>query len=345
MGREREPDRWHERSLERRRERIVQAMVHVVCERNGFADVLVTAVCARAGLSRRLFYDTFDSRESCFLAALDVGYSRAYQAVADGFAGADFWLDGVRLALAELLVLFDTEPQLARVCIVESLAAGPWALQRREQHVAKLTRVIVSHWGTLAPREPHPFANEGVVASVLGIIQSHLFAKRSEPLSALLGPLMGLAVAPYLDANAVAAEVERSGDLARELLARRSRAASQRQTDEAELPGLLLDPRAHRARECVLYLAEHPGASNSEVARALGIVSHTQISTLLAQLARLGLAYKKPTRRGHPNAWSLNRESRHMALVLAQSHDHEQPAVDERASQACETQRHISVTS
>jgi hypothetical protein len=80
------------------------------------------------------------------------------------------------------------------VCVVEALAAGPWALERREQHVADLTEMIVENWGMRAPPEPHPLTNVGVMASVLGIVQNHLLADRPEPLIGLLGPLMGFAL-------------------------------------------------------------------------------------------------------------------------------------------------------
>jgi AcrR family transcriptional regulator len=50
-----------------RRAMILEAMVSVVCE-HGFARASVRSVCARAGVSRRSFYELFDSREACFLA-------------------------------------------------------------------------------------------------------------------------------------------------------------------------------------------------------------------------------------------------------------------------------------
>jgi predicted ArsR family transcriptional regulator len=72
-----------------------------------------------------------------------------------------------------------------------------------------------------------------------------------------------------------------------------------------EIPEPLRNPRAHRARACVRYLAAHPGASNRQVADALGVSGRTQMSALLARLHRAGLLVKHPARPGGPNAWSL----------------------------------------
>ncbi len=300
-----DPTLWHEHALELHCARIVCAMAATVCEQQGFAGVQVASVCARAGVSRATFFKVFDSRESCFTAVLDEGYRGASAAVCDALERAEDWLEGVRMALAALLSFFDAEPQLARACLVESLAAGPWALKRGEAHVAALTRLITAHWEGVAPREPYPLTNAGVMASLLGIIRNHLLANRPEPLVGLLGPLTGLATSPYLDTRAIAEQVKRSSALAVELLAERDGGALRRECGAPKMPDLLLNPRAHRARECVLYLAEQPGASNRQVATAIGVASHTQISALLGRLARAGLLVKDQGRPGRPNAWSL----------------------------------------
>lgn len=306
--------------VQRRRAGIVEAMVELSSER-GFAGASVARVCARARVSGAVFYEMFPGgREACFLAALDQGHRRASSTVAEAFEHADSWLEGTRGALAGLLLLFDAEPALARVCVVESLAAGPWALERREQHVATLLRQILSCWGVHAPSEPHRFAGEGVMASVLNVIQNHMLGDGQGPLSALLGPLMGLATAPYLDARDVAEEVERSAALARELQTANAAAPIRGAGDGwAELPGPLRNPRAHRLRECVLYLTEHPAASNRQIAQAVGIARDTQISTVLARLDRLGLLSKHTGGPGGPNAWTLTAHGTAAARTLRAS--------------------------
>ena len=59
-----------EHVAEIQRARILAAMVDVVAER-GAANVTVARVVTRSGVSRRTFYELFEDREDCFLAAFD----------------------------------------------------------------------------------------------------------------------------------------------------------------------------------------------------------------------------------------------------------------------------------
>ncbi|HSZ69975.1 MAG TPA: TetR/AcrR family transcriptional regulator [Solirubrobacteraceae bacterium] len=285
------------------RARIVDAMVAVVGE-GGFADTSVTAVSARAKVSRRTFYRQFDGLEDCFLAVIDEAHRQSSTLIFAAFEQHERWCDGVRTALAGLLSFLDAEPRLARVWLVESLAAGAWALERREHHLAALTRSIVAHWSPPAGAEMHPLAGAGVIASILGVIQTHLVTRRPQPLITLLGSLMGIATAPYLDAAAVAAEIKNGEALAQEVGAQHGSRARESAAGLC-LPAALQNPRGRRAWQCLRYLLECPGASNRQVANAIGIASHPQISTLLARLAAAELLLKHAGRRGQPNAWLL----------------------------------------
>jgi AcrR family transcriptional regulator len=86
------------------------------------------------------------------------------------------------------------------------------------------------------------------------------------------------------------------------------------------IPGVLRDPRAHRARRCLLFLAEQGArglaSSNRDVAEGIGVARQEQVSRLLARLAGLGLVVKDPASRGRANAWSLTPEGLRVARAL-----------------------------
>ncbi len=210
------------RTAEAQRARILRAMVEVVAER-GFAGATVGLVSARARVSRRTFEGLFSSREECLAAVFDLGLDRTVELAREAFARATSWQEGVRTALAALLVLLDAEPLLARVWLVESLAAGPWALEHRERNLQTLRDLIVSSWPVAENWSPPPLAAEGVLASVLGITHRHIAAGKHEPLIELLGPLMGLIASPYLPPHAVHREVELGAQLACKIRAGESR--------------------------------------------------------------------------------------------------------------------------
>jgi AcrR family transcriptional regulator len=310
-------DAWRERAVAVHRDRIVRAMAAIVCE-HGYARASVAAVCARAAVARRAFYRVFEGREDCFLAILDDGHAQACALVSQAFERSADWLEGLRVALAELLLFFEAEPQIARVCMVESLAVGGWALERRERHVSSLTQLVLDYWQRVAPGEPYPFASVGTMAAVLAIVQREPLSGRSEPLICMLGPLIRVIVTPYLDGRVVTAEVLEAERLAASLLAARA----ERDVLEAEpavssaLPPLLADARAHRARQVILQVAADPGASNRQIARAIGIASDTQVSTLLARLAAARLVVKERRSAGGPNAWRLTEHGESTVLAM-----------------------------
>ncbi len=304
------------------RARVFDAMVSIASDR-GFAGTTVTAVCARARVSRGTFYELFDDLEDCLLAVIDEGYLRAHTLIAQAFERERSWREGVREALVSLLALFDEEPRLARVWFVETLAAGSWALERRERHVAALTAMIVERWPLPRHTQLNPLAAPAVMQAILGLIHTHLLTRPEEPLVGMLAPLMGLITALYLRPRSAAAEIQCAEALSRSLLAERRPQARSGDSSSVQIPGLLRDPRAHRARSCLLYLAEHPGASNRQIASAVSIARHDQISTLLARLARIGLLVKREGPPGHANAWSLSPHGLQVAHVVRQWHEKE----------------------
>jgi hypothetical protein len=227
----------------------------------------------------------------------------------------------VRSALAGLLVYFDSEPILARVWLIEALAAGSWALEHRERHVSALRALVIEQWVPLervASPSPDSPPVVGVMAAVIGSIHAHLITRKPEPLIVLLGPLMGLVCAPYLNAHATAREVARGEELTRALLSEPYPPAQWPglSGESVDVPDALRDPRSHRARLCLLYLAEHPGASNRQVGGGVGISSHAQISTLLTRLCGMGLLVKVPGGPGRANSWSLSEHGTRVAHAI-----------------------------
>jgi AcrR family transcriptional regulator len=305
------------------RRRVLDAMVSVVGAR-GFADTTVTLVCAQARVSRATFYQVFDGLDDCFLAVIDDGYTRARGVIAAAFEREATWRDGVRAALVALLTLFSGEPVLARVWFVETLAAGVWALERRQRHVEALTSMIVQWWPSPEGAQANPLAASAVMQSVLGVLHTHLLTGTSEPLLDLLSPLMGQIVALYLGPRAAAGEIARCEALTHQILSESSPQPEPPGTREVQIPGSLQDARAHRARACLLCLSRNSGASNRQIARAVGIARDDQVSTMLGRLARMGLLVKEQGRPGGPNSWSLSPYGQLVAHALRDPSDPDQ---------------------
>jgi len=286
-------------------------MVEVVAER-GYADASLELVVAQAGVSRRTFYKCFANRDACFAELLDLASALALDLIACAFAREPAWQDGVRSALASLLAFLESEPVLARVWLVESLGAGSWVLERRERKLAALRELALASWPAAEARSPSPLKVDGAIASVLGVVQTHIVAGRPGPLTALVGPLTGLVVAQWLPPRLVAREVELGEQLAQ------TRRVVRPDTIPANvaIPAVLENPTAHRARRCVLFLADCPQASNREIAAAIGVAHQSQISKLLACLLTEGLITKRSAGVGKRNWWQLTPHGEQISLAL-----------------------------
>jgi AcrR family transcriptional regulator len=270
-------------------------------EEVGYARMTVAQVISRAKVSRKTFYDVFVDREDCFLAAFDQAVEQA-RALVEEASHESGWREGVRAGLARLLMFLDEEPGLARLCVVEALGAGARVLERRSQVLEELIRVVDRGRSvSSATREPPEVTAEGVVGAVFAVIHTRLLEGGKGPLTDLLGPLMSMIVLPYLGARAANRELSKPS-----LRPRRRGRQAVRARSKDPLEGL--DMRlTYRTVRVLTVIAEHPGASNREIAEGSGIADQGQISKLLTRLARLELVENKGggQERGASNAWHL----------------------------------------
>lgn len=293
-----------EHVTEIQRVRILSAMADVAAER-GAGQASVAHVVSRAGVSRRTFYDLFEDREDCFLATFDEALAQAAATVIPAYEGQSRprpgtgWRERIRAALLALLVFCEEQPALARLCVVEALAAGPRALERRTEIVQLLVRVVDGGRAERPARvpEPPPLAAEGVIGAVLSVIHQRLVADGSEALTPLVGELMSAIVLPYLGVSAAQKELHKPAPSIK-----KRKAASHGDPLEG------LDMRiTYRTVRALIAIGSTPGASNREIATAAGIGDQGQVSKLLARLEHLGLVRNEGSghARGGPNAWAL----------------------------------------
>jgi AcrR family transcriptional regulator len=276
-------------------------MVEVSAER-GAANVTVAHIVARAGVSRRTFYELYSDREACFLGAFDEAITRASRYVLDGYDPAARWDVRVRSALTGLLTFLDVERGAGQLLVVGSLGAGASALVRRRRVLAQMiTLVDEGRIESKAGKELPPLTAEGIVGGVLSVLHSRLLESGAESLPALTGALMSMIVLPYLGSAVARRELGRPAPV----------------HDGAPRPGpadplrdvhMRLTYRTVRVLSAVAALGgqgSHP--SNREVGLAAGIADQGQISKLLTRLSRLGLIENSPAglARGAPNAWIL----------------------------------------
>jgi len=113
------------------RGRLLDAMAEAVAAK-GYAATTVADVIARAGVSRKTFYEHFRDKEACFLAAYDTGVELLLGTLrAAGTPGADP-LEVARATTVAYLETLAAEPAFARTFMIEVGAAGAAARERRD---------------------------------------------------------------------------------------------------------------------------------------------------------------------------------------------------------------------
>jgi AcrR family transcriptional regulator len=122
-----------------RREKLRLACLDVV-GRDGVAGVTVAAVCARAGLTKRYFYESFADRDAILLDALDALFSGLRDRIQDALGQAGPGAEARARATVELLVAAMDDPRTARL-YVES-PGHPRLHERREQAIGAYARLV-----------------------------------------------------------------------------------------------------------------------------------------------------------------------------------------------------------
>jgi AcrR family transcriptional regulator len=181
------------------RERLLAAMLRATAEL-GYRDVSVQDVLDRAGVSRPTFYEHFENKEDCFLAAFDAGAGRLRKRVDAQVADGDGnWRERLRSTLEELLRFVVEEPDTAMSLIVDARAACPAALLRRDELLDHFAACLDTQVRDEASTEalPSPIAAAGVVGGIEALLYSRLNKGETDELESLLPSLMYFAVLPY----------------------------------------------------------------------------------------------------------------------------------------------------
>jgi AcrR family transcriptional regulator len=190
------------------RQRLLAAMVDCVTE-IGYNTLTVQNVLTRAGISRPTFYEQFEDKEDCFLAAFDAAATRMQERIEAAVADAGpTWRDQLRSGIAELLRFIVDEPEEARTVIVEARASSPAGLRRRDELLDRFATCIDALVREDLDEPPSAIAAAGVVGGIESVLYARLQKGETEDLDALLPSLMYFAVLAYAGREAAGDELD-----------------------------------------------------------------------------------------------------------------------------------------
>ncbi|MDQ2631073.1 MAG: TetR/AcrR family transcriptional regulator [Actinomycetota bacterium] len=190
------PDSPLSRSMLSQRERIVRAAAKVVAER-GYESLSIPAISAAAGTSNQTFYENFNSKREAFLAAYDVVAEKAIRIARRAFEGAADGPEAVGAALRAMAEYIAGNRLFGRLAFVETLTAGPLALDRSEKAMDLILSYFEMEEGAkgLGGKTPRVVL-EATSSGVWFVIQREIASGREDLLPEKAPELARLAIAP-----------------------------------------------------------------------------------------------------------------------------------------------------
>ena len=180
------------------RERMLLATTELVAER-GFQKTTIELIAKTARVALSTFYEHFDNKEECFLAALDESAEAAAAVFAELVDPEQPWPDQIAAGLEVFLEMVVAEPARARLCIVESQAAGGAALARYQAMLESVAPKLREG------REFNPRASrlpDGLEIAIAGglawLVHQRLVTDREDDLKALLPEMLQVTLTPYI---------------------------------------------------------------------------------------------------------------------------------------------------
>jgi AcrR family transcriptional regulator len=180
------------------RERLIAGLAAAVAEK-GYAAVTLTDIVKGAKVSRRVFYANFESKEQCFLAAFEVVVGHLRELVAEAIEGIPDWPHQAIAATGATLGFLAAEPDLARLCLVESRGAGPAVTARFNQAAAEMAPLLRRGRGERPEGKRLPASTEeSTIGSLVSLAYRKVAAGEAAQLEDLLPDCAELVLLPYL---------------------------------------------------------------------------------------------------------------------------------------------------
>ena len=193
------------------RERLLEAMIRVVSDK-GYEGTTVADVIEAAGVSRTTFYELFGDKEECFLASYDAVADVLLAQVGRAFRErGGSWQERIHAGLAALVALLAEESAVARMAMVESIAASPAARQRYREMLGRFMPFLdegraLSDHAVQLPAATSRMAIGGAAALIFDEVR----AGRGDQLRARLPDLVYSVLMPFLGPETAAREMRRA---------------------------------------------------------------------------------------------------------------------------------------
>jgi AcrR family transcriptional regulator len=169
------------------RSRLLEGMAHAVAAK-GYADTTIADIVREASVSRRTFYEHFQTKADCLTALYEAASHNALKVLRDAIDPSHEWQTQVERALAAYLACMAANPVLMRTLFIEILglgAVGLAARRRVNQEIADFMLHVIQ--GGLTPQMA-----TAVVGGINELVLQYIEQDRVAQLGELVAPASAL---------------------------------------------------------------------------------------------------------------------------------------------------------
>jgi TetR/AcrR family transcriptional regulator len=185
------------------RERLLEHALHLAVVED-YRELSAPRIADAANVSIDAFFELFDGKEACFLAALDMLGERLLELAADPDLRSAEWPYAVRRTIRDLMRFLAEHPIYAQTIAEGAYAAGPEAIERN----LTLAHGIATRLTEGAPEQARSaLAVQGVAGALSHTVRCHVASGQIQLLSVLSDYLSYIVLTPFIGAEEAAALV------------------------------------------------------------------------------------------------------------------------------------------
>jgi len=174
------------------RARLVAGMAQAIIEL-GYARLTLADIVRHARVSKRTFYEHFESKEECLLALYEVQSARVLEEIRAAIQKAPPGEGRIGIGVAVYLASLQSRPGLVRTLLVEILHVGPRGFELRRQVMRSFADLLRREFEAAGARAAlSPALAMALVGGINELILEAVEEDRVDRLSELSGPVAAL---------------------------------------------------------------------------------------------------------------------------------------------------------
>jgi AcrR family transcriptional regulator len=188
------------------RERLLAGVVKVTVAK-GYESTTVGDILGEAGVGRESFYELFDDKLDCMLAAHNLLLDDLEERVRDIYLTEGPWPGRMRSALSVILDWF-ADPEVARFTLVELSTVGPAFRPIFQTQFARFTKLLEEGMGDEGPEPELAQATRLAIGAIVARIYEEVVLGKAAELPRLLPELTYELLVPFIGEERARAAAE-----------------------------------------------------------------------------------------------------------------------------------------